>query len=411
MEKIEKRDLKPIEVCPNGHTYNTWKSGDVCDVCGEKLDLTIRPALTPEKLKELIYIEAKKRWVCGWLVCVDGLNKGRAYRVCAGRNFVGGNSNMEIQILGDHHIRRDNHTIISYDERKRATMLLAGDSRGMVYLDDKAVYESIELQPFDKIGLGNGVYTYVPLCREEFGWTDNDKEAIDIEVVQWKEQMSRKPRYKRKLFAIERCSNGHWTHTDEYGEICEICGKVLDPPPPESLTPEEVKELTHVDREKWVHGWLVCISGPTKGWDYEIRKGRSFIGGSESMDIHIPGDKLIEKVNHAVITYDDYDHSITLQPGNSRGMVYVQGDAIHKARELVPSDKIEIGESTFMYVPFCTQEFNWSKLEFKSESQQEQQEKKEKENIIPETDNSDLPSEPEPDKSGRVRFSFSDGST
>jgi len=56
-----------------------------------------------------------------------------------------------------------------------------------------------------------------------------------------------------------------------------------------------------------------------------------------------------------------------VQPGNSRGMVYVEGDAIHKSKELKPFDTIEIGESVFKYVPFCNKKFNWSRLDGENE--------------------------------------------
>jgi hypothetical protein len=74
----QKRKLKPIEICPNGHYYNSSRTGDICAVCGAKLDPPEPEELTPEEIAELTYI-AEKNWVCGWLVCIRGPNKGHGY--------------------------------------------------------------------------------------------------------------------------------------------------------------------------------------------------------------------------------------------------------------------------------------------------------------------------------------------
>ena len=36
--KAPQRVLKPIEVCPNGHRYNSNKYGEICPECGASLD-------------------------------------------------------------------------------------------------------------------------------------------------------------------------------------------------------------------------------------------------------------------------------------------------------------------------------------------------------------------------------------
>lgn len=161
----------------------------------------------------------------------------------------------------------------------------------------------------------------------------------------------------QKLKGIERCPDGHLYNTDTYGEFCEVCGKRLDPLHPDELTSEEREELTHVDEKDWVCGWLVCIRGPNKGSSYKIRMGRNFIG-SDSKYIQITGDRQIDK-NHAIITYDESNHTTILQPGASREIIYVQDDAIFKPKELSPFDKIELGKSVFKYVPLCGDKFDW----------------------------------------------------
>ena len=42
----------------------------------------------------------------------------------------------------------------------------------MAYLNDQAVYVPTELNPYDTIELGKSRFIFVPLCGENFEWTD-----------------------------------------------------------------------------------------------------------------------------------------------------------------------------------------------------------------------------------------------
>ena len=163
------KKLKPIEQCPDGHYYNTMRTGDICAVCGKKLDPP--PADESETEKEQDLLE-EKAWVCGWLVCIKGINKGRAYIIKDGKNFIGSTSDMDIQIIGDKKIEKKNHAVIMYDSRQKKTILLPSDSRGMIYWQSQAIFEPKALEPFDSIELGESVFKYVPFCGDVFDWTD-----------------------------------------------------------------------------------------------------------------------------------------------------------------------------------------------------------------------------------------------
>ena len=69
----------------------------------------------------------------------------------AGKNFVGRADDMDIQILGDNKISRRNHCVIVYDEKQSKTVLLPGDSNGIVYLNGEAVYAPAQLHEYDVI--------------------------------------------------------------------------------------------------------------------------------------------------------------------------------------------------------------------------------------------------------------------
>ena len=50
-----------------------------------------------------------------------------------------------------------------------------------------------------------------------------------------------------------------------------------------------------------------------------------------------------------------------LSPGQSNGLVYVNNEALYDTRELRAYDMIEIGESKFVFVNLCGENFDWNK--------------------------------------------------
>lgn len=108
--------------------------------------------------------------VVGWLVCVEGGDKGRDYRIHAERNFVGRSERMDICIRGDETISREAHAIISYDVRKNTFRVFPGESKGIVYVNDEEVITAVQLKSYDLIELGKTKLVFIPLCGENFKW-------------------------------------------------------------------------------------------------------------------------------------------------------------------------------------------------------------------------------------------------
>ena len=55
--------------------------------------------------------------VTGWLVCVEGGEKGKDYRLHSGKNFIGRSPKMDVVVLKDDHIAREKHASIVYDPK------------------------------------------------------------------------------------------------------------------------------------------------------------------------------------------------------------------------------------------------------------------------------------------------------
>ena len=156
--------------CPSGHVYNAIRYGKICPYCKMKLQEE-KGVDKPDGFEPPIeLLEEEIRPVCGWLVCITGARVGMDYKIHSGKNFIGRGDDMDVQILGDNEINRRNHAIIVYDPKNRNTMLLPGDSEGLVYLNDEAVYVPAEVKTHDTVELGRSRFLFISLCGENFEW-------------------------------------------------------------------------------------------------------------------------------------------------------------------------------------------------------------------------------------------------
>lgn len=170
--------------CENGHLFSEKKYGSVCPYCNTAVHKNSSKEEDPlGKYSDVVYLNDLEvlKPVTGWLVCLEGPSKGKDYRIIAEKNFIGRSGDMEIRIIGDDTICLRNHAIISYDPERNRTMLLPGDSQGLVYILDEeenwdAVYAPRMLEAGDRIKAGQSVFIFVPLCGENDGFVFNWKE-------------------------------------------------------------------------------------------------------------------------------------------------------------------------------------------------------------------------------------------
>ncbi len=113
--------------------------------------------------------------VVGWLVCIEGPDKGSDYRIHNGNNYIGRSPNMDICIMNDRHISHDNAANIGYDDHERIFFFGPAGGRNTVRVNGKMVINSVELSPYDTITLGTSKLMFVPLCGERFDWNGEQK--------------------------------------------------------------------------------------------------------------------------------------------------------------------------------------------------------------------------------------------
>ena len=114
-------------------------------------------------------------------------------------------------------------------------------------------------------------------------------------------------------------------------------------------------------REKYdpITGWLVCVGGENKGADYHIWARINTIGRGEDNDVCIKGDTSISREKHAKLAYDPRHNVYTLIPGENINNIYLNDEPVYTSVQVSAYDKIDMGESQFIFVPLCGERFRW----------------------------------------------------
>lgn len=176
--------------CPNGHFYNSDEYR-ACPYCQQStIPGTIPngghkryeneagptiPDFPPEDIGVTIGVYdgvSKVSPVTGWLVCIEGTQKGRDFRLCAGRNYIGRGTDMDICLEGDSRVSRSRHAIVIFDPRSQTTLCQAGDSRELFYHNEKVVTNTAELQQGDILQTGDSKLIFVSFCGSLHTWEE-----------------------------------------------------------------------------------------------------------------------------------------------------------------------------------------------------------------------------------------------
>lgn len=135
------------------------------------------PGTSPEEGRTVAYNDRMPTGVdpvVGWLVCVEGPERGRDYRLHAGRNFVGRSPQMHIALTGDTTVSREKHCVVVYDPRANAFRVAPGESASLTYRNGTSVDVPTALAPYDRIEVGKTVLLFLPLCSDRFSWDASD---------------------------------------------------------------------------------------------------------------------------------------------------------------------------------------------------------------------------------------------
>ena len=173
-----------MKFCPNNHYYDSERY-PTCPYCkgNSNIDITtpadIKPQ-TQEQPKKQFNTDSNKTvsvWsfdtgtispVVGWLVCVEGEERGQDFRIHVENNYVGRDSDCDI-CLKDPHISR-NHFTITYDPVSDTYIISMSGGKAIVRINGKPLTGSETLKKGDKIAVGKTVLVFIPLSAADINW-------------------------------------------------------------------------------------------------------------------------------------------------------------------------------------------------------------------------------------------------
>lgn len=107
--------------------------------------------------------------ISGWLVCIQGENKGKSFDLHIGKNFVGRSMKSDV-IINDPQISRENHFSIIYEPVSRKFFIMSGSS--VIHLNSSLLDHAQEMKEDDVIEAGESKFIFIPFCKEGRDWND-----------------------------------------------------------------------------------------------------------------------------------------------------------------------------------------------------------------------------------------------
>ena len=109
--------------------------------------------------------------VTGWLVCIQGAQRGSDFRLHSGKNFLGRSPSMDIVLADDKTVSRDKHCSVVYDP-KGNHFYLAPEKGNIVLRNGNMVERAEILQERDTLQLGETILQFIPFCQEDITWEE-----------------------------------------------------------------------------------------------------------------------------------------------------------------------------------------------------------------------------------------------
>lgn len=111
--------------------------------------------------------------VVGWLVCLEGPDRGRDFRLRMEKNYIGRAPTMDVILEGDNTVSREKHGVIIFDPKRQAFWVLPGEASGLVYLNGEIVHSPTQMHRDDVIEVGQTKLVLIPFCGEKYNWSDS----------------------------------------------------------------------------------------------------------------------------------------------------------------------------------------------------------------------------------------------
>lgn len=188
---------------------------------------------------------------------------------------------------------------------------------------------------------------------------------------------------------LKKCENGHFYNGDKYKQ-CPHCGlskiqknvtvdlneakgteilfeetnsmnnsnfdNVLPKSEQKSFLQDDERTVFVYEAEKVV-GWLVCVEGEHYGEDFRLKAGKNYIGRGRDMDIVLDKSRTVSRYQHAVISYENKEFRLSFC--DSQKEIKLNGEKVIDSHLLSYFDFIKIGSVSLIFIPFCSEKFDW----------------------------------------------------
>ncbi len=117
-------------------------------------------------------LPSNKLPVVGWVVVIEGSNKGEDFRLIQGKNNIRVDSNNRVYIDFDIDtpIKNNTHVAIIYDHKKNTFFIEHSSHKKPVIINGETIIHSQNLSFGDIIDMEQTKLMFIPLCTENFWW-------------------------------------------------------------------------------------------------------------------------------------------------------------------------------------------------------------------------------------------------
>jgi len=113
--------------------------------------------------------------VVGWLVCIDGPDKGQDYRLYNKINSIGRAEENDVVLSKEQTVSQRSHARLAYDPRHNNFQLIPSDAVNIVYVNDAPLYVPHLLSAYDVIEFGDTKLMFIPFCSSQFQWAQEEE--------------------------------------------------------------------------------------------------------------------------------------------------------------------------------------------------------------------------------------------
>lgn len=114
--------------------------------------------------------------VRGWLVCLEGAQKGADFKIHAEKNSIGRGRENDIAIDFDTAVSKGVNAVISYDVKNNKFFIMQSNSKNNIYINDTLLLMPVELKDYDVLEIGETKLLFRSLCNENFTWEKRKQE-------------------------------------------------------------------------------------------------------------------------------------------------------------------------------------------------------------------------------------------